>query len=111
MENETLEQQTNDHYNIPEKNVIGEVSANQNQVLGNNIDDKSRKAVDSAVKTVENCMHDAILTAMDNVVIPRVEMAVRSITGSSRHGPNDAVQNADRRDFIGNTENTPLKSV
>ena len=38
--------------------------------------------------TVENRMHDAILTPMDKVVIPRVEMAVRSITGLSGHGPN-----------------------
>ena len=67
--------------------------------------------VDSAVKTVENCMDDAILTATDNVVIPRVELAVRWITGSSRHGPISTVQNPDENDFIGNTENTPLKSV
>ena len=32
MENETLEQQNNDHYINPEKFVIGEVSACQNQV-------------------------------------------------------------------------------
>ena len=38
-------------------------------------------------------------------------MAVRSIAGSSRHGPNSTVQNPDRRDFIGNTENTPFKSA
>ena len=56
-------------------------------------------------------MHDTILTAMDNVVIARVEMAMRSITGSSRHGPNSVVQNSDRGDFTGNTENTPLMSA
>ena len=38
-------------------------------------------------------------------------MAVRSITGSSRHGPNSAVQNPDNRDFIGNSVNTSLKSA
>ena len=43
-----------------------------------------RLAVDSAVMTVENRMHDAILTAMDNVVISRVNLALRSITESSR---------------------------
>ena len=60
---------------------------------------------------LKNRMHDAILTAMDNVVIPRVEMAVRSITGSSGHGTNSVVQNPDKKDFIGNTENIPLKSA
>ena len=56
-------------------------------------------------------MHDAILTAMDKVVIPRVAMAVRSITGSSGHGPCSEVQNPDRRDFLGNAGNTPLMSA
>ena len=46
---------------------------------------------------------------MDIVVIPRVEMAVRSITGSSGHRPNSTVLNPDRRDFIGDPDNTPLK--
>ena len=61
--------------------------------------------------TVKNRMHDAILTATDKVVIPRVEMSVKSIIGSSGHRPNSVLQNPDRRDFTGNTENTPLISA
>ena len=53
----------------------------------------------------------AILTAMDKVVIPRVELAVRSITESSGRRPSNVVQNPDRRDFTGNSENTPLMSA
>ena len=60
---------------------------------------------------IKNRVHDAILTAVDNVVIPRVEMAVRSFTKSSRQGPNRLVQNPDFKDFSGNTENTPLMSA
>ena len=60
---------------------------------------------------VENRMHDAILTAMVKVAIPRVEMAMRSITNSSGHEPNSVVQNPDRRDFTAKTENTPLTST
>ena len=52
-------------------------------------------------------MHEAVLTAMDNVVIPRVEMPVRSLTGSSGQEPCSVVRNPDRRDFARNTENTP----
>ena len=88
-----------------------ELSACQNQVIGNNIDEKITGMVDNAVKTVENCMHDVLFRALDNVNIPRVEIAVRSITGSSRHGPNSTEQKHDRKDFIGNTDNTPLKST
>ena len=108
-ENETLESQTDGRYDNAEEIVNRQNSAFQYQVIGNNIDDKIRKVVDNAVKTVENRMHDAVLTVMDNVVIPRVEMAVRSTTGSSGHGATSTVQNPDRSDFIGKTENTPLK--
>ena len=108
MQNETLEQQTNGPNNDLEK-FVG--SSSQNQVKENNIDDKIRRAVDNAVLTVGNCMHDAILTAMDKVVIPRFESAVISITGSIGHAPNSDVQIPDRRDFLGNTGKTPLMST
>ena len=55
--------------------VDGENSRSQNQVIGINMDDKIRKVVDNTVVSVGNRMHNAFLTAMDNVV-PRVQMAV-----------------------------------
>ena len=79
--------------------------------MWNNIDDKIRKAVDNAARTVENRVRDAILSAMDNVVIPRGEMAVRTITGSTGHGLNSTIQNPDRRDFVGNRVSTLFKSA
>ena len=48
---------------------------------------------------------------MNDVVIPRVDNAVRSITGLTGIGHNSIVQNPDRRNFTGNTENTPLRSA
>ena len=48
------------------------------------------------------------LTALHDVVFPRVEMAVRLITGSSGNGGNRIVQNRDQEVFTGNAENTPL---
>ena len=72
---------------------------------------KLEKRLTMLSRPFQNLMHDAILTAMDNVIILRVEMTVRSITSSSRLGPNSTFQNPDRRDFIGNTKNTPLKSA
>ena len=56
-------------------------------------------------------MHDGILTAMNDVVLPRVEMAVRLITGLSGKGPNSIVQKPDRRKNTGNNENTSLRSA
>ena len=63
-------------------------SASRNQVIGNSIDNKIGNAVDNAVIAVGNRMQDAILRAMDKLVVTRIEMAVRSITGSSGHGTN-----------------------
>ena len=109
--NESLEPQTNGRYSSFERIIEGENSACRNQVLENNNDDKIKRAVDNAVMTVENRMHDAILTAMNNGIIPRVEMAVRLITGSSGQGPSSVVQNPDRRYFTRNTESTTLMSA
>ena len=67
-----------------------------------------RRAVDNAVLTVQKRTHDAFLTAMDEVVIPRFEMTMKSVAGSSGHWPNSEVQNPDPRFFLGNAGNTPL---
>ena len=56
-------------------------------------------------------MDDAILTTMDNVVIPRVELAVRSLTESLGRGLSSVVRNPHQRVFSGNTGNTPLMSA
>ena len=105
--NENLEPQSNGRHDDFER-VLD--SARQNEVIGSNTDNRIRDAVDSVVIAVKKCMHDAILTAMSNMVIPRVEMAVRSFTGSSGSGPKSLVQNPDRIDFTDNTANTPLRS-
>ena len=47
----------------------------------------------NALTGVENRFHEAILPSMDNLIIPRVEMAVRSITGLSGRGPNSVAHN------------------
>ena len=108
MRIEGLQLQANVHHE-----VFGGIvdSASQNQVIGSNTDNRIRNEFGSAVIGVKNCTHGAILTAIKKVLIPRVEMAVGSTTGASRNGRNSLVQGCDRRDFTGNTENTPLRSA
>ena len=106
IENETLEQQTKGQHIGFEK---FHDSASQNQVVEIIFDNKDRRVLNNAISTVENRMEDAFSTAMDKMIIPRVEMTVKSITGSSRHGPISEVQNLDRKDLLGNAGNTPLK--
>ena len=107
-DNGKLEQQTNGGPNGFEK---VDKSAHQNQVIENNFDDQITKAVSSVVMTVKKSRHDATLTAIDNVLLPRVEMAVKSTTGSTGHGANSEVQNPYRRDLLGLIRKTPLMSA
>ena len=84
-ESENLEKQTDGQCNDSERI---DNSVCQNQVMENKIDDQITRAVNSAVLAVESRMHDAILTVIDNVVIRRVEIAVKSITAWTGHGTN-----------------------
>ena len=95
---EKLEQQTNGEPNGFEK---VDKSAHQNQVIENNFDNQITKAVSSVVMTVEKVKHDAILIVIDNVILPRVEIAVKLFTASTAHGTNSEVQNPDRGDLLG----------
>ena len=108
MGKEALKQQANGRHEVFEKIIVD--SASQNQIKGSNTD-KNRYAVHKAVIAVENRMLDVILTTMNKMIIPQVEMAVRSILGSLGTGPNSKLQNFDRRDFRGNTEIIPLSST
>ena len=93
MGNEDLKSQAHGHYDDLEKIIDG---ASGIEVIGCITDDRIRNSVDSAVIAVRTCMHDASLTALNNVIIPRVELAVGSITGSSGNEPNSIVQNLDQ---------------
>ena len=106
--NETLESQVKGHHEFLE-DIVDNTS--QNQVKASNTDERTRNVVYIAVLAVENFMHDAVLTALKNMINPLVDMAVRLITGSSGNGPNCLIQNPDRRNFTGNTETTRLMSA
>ena len=60
---------------------------------------------------IESRLHDAILTTMDNVIVPRVEMVVRSITLSSGGDLAVSFKNPDLTDFSRNTEITSPMSA
>ena len=88
FENEAVETHTGGPVSEYEKSIVDESSKRYVQEIEKNIVGKIRKEV-----------HDSVLTTLDNLVISRVEMVRRSITGSSGRGPNSVVQNPDQRDF------------
>ena len=106
---ESLQPQTNGLSCNFGRITAGENSACQDRAVEKKIDEKIRKAVDNALLTFKN--RNAILKAMDNIVIPRVETAVRLITGLSGRGFCSMIQNRDQRDFTENTESTLLMSA
>ena len=87
------------------------MNASHDQVIERNITERDRSKVDSVAAAVEIRVHDTVLTAMENMVLPGVEMAVGSITGSSGRGQTSVVQNPDHRVFSRNIEVTPLMAA
>ena len=53
------------------------------------------------VDTVEDKIQNAILTAIDNVVAPKIESAVRSINASSRRDVTSVTANSERGEHVG----------
>ena len=86
----------------------GENSEPPTQFGEQNIAGRDWKELGSVVAAIENQVHDAIRTAIDSVVVPRVEMSVASITGYSGHVPNSVHRNPEQREFSWNMEDTPL---
>ena len=55
----------------------------------------------SIVDTVENRIQIEILTAIDNIITHKIELAVRSINATSGRDATSATANSERGDCIG----------
>ena len=53
------------------------------------------------VDTVEDRIQNAILTAIDNIVTPKIELAIRSINVSSGREATSVSANSERRKHVG----------
>ena len=69
-----------------------------------NIVSKVRSEVDYVITSVETRVQDMVLTAIDNLVIPIVELAMKSTNASSGWTVDGNVLKPDHRDFSGNVE-------
>ena len=67
--------------------------------------ENSRKRVDremnNIVDTVEDRIQNAILTAIDNIVAPKIELAIRSISASSGRDVTSVSVNSERGEHAG----------
>ena len=89
LESENFEQLTNGRSNDFKR---ADNSVCQNQLIENKFAEQVTTAVSGALMTVKLRLHDVILTTIDNVVTPRVDMAVKSITGSAWLGESGKVR-------------------
>ena len=55
----------------------------------------------SIIDTVEDRIQNAILTAIDNIVAPKIELAIRSINASSGRDMTSLTENSERREQVG----------
>ena len=67
-----------------------------------------RSEVENIVATVNFRVHDAIWSAMDDLIIYRMELAKRSIDIPLTRNPNSALLNPDQRDFSEDTNGLKL---
>ena len=72
--------------------------------LEKNIVSKVRSEVDNVMISVETRFQDAVLTATENLKIPRVELALKSANAPSGRSVDGNVLEPGHRDFLGNIE-------
>ena len=67
--------------------------------LEKNIVCKVRNEVDNVMTTVETRVQDVVLTAIENLMIPRVKLAMKSTNASSGRSVDGNVLDPDQRNF------------
>ena len=59
------------------------------------------REMSNIVDTVEDKIQNAILTAIDNIVAPKIELAIRSINASSGRDATSVAANSESREHVG----------
>ena len=59
------------------------------------------REMNNTVDTVEDRIQNAILTAIDNIIAPKIELAIRSINASSGRDATSVSANSERREHVG----------
>ena len=105
---DSYENQTESRGNTADRNVILNRANNSTQIKGSQVDmhtlektiaDRVQSEVDSVMITVKTRVQDAVMTVIENLVILRVELAVKSVNASSRSGVVSVVLDPARRNF------------
>ena len=95
---------TNDQdFTVGTSNVSSIVNENALNIktLERCFNERIDREMGNIVDTVEDRIQNAILTAIDNIVTPKIELAIRSINASSGRDVTSASGNSERREYEG----------
>ena len=104
QENDVVNEGTND------PDFIVSTSNNDSVVNGNAMSEKTLercfneridREMSNIVDTVEDRIQNAIFTAIENIVAPKIELAIRSINASSGRDATSVSANSERRERVG----------
>ena len=104
QENVVVNEGTNDRdFTVGTSNVSSIVNKNVLNVktLERCFNERIDREMTNIVETVEDRIQNAILTAIDNIVAPKIELAIRSINASSGRGVTSVSANSERREHAG----------
>ena len=105
QENIVVNEGTNDRdFNVGTSSNDPIVNANAMSVktLERCFNERIDREMNNIVDTVEDRIQNAILTAIDNIVTPKIELATRSINASSERDVTSVSANSERRERVGN---------
>ena len=112
QENVVVNEGTNDRdftvSNSSNSTAVNESAMNV-KTLERCFNERIDREMSNIVDTVEDRIQNAILTAIENVVAPKIELAIRSINASSGQDVTSASATSERREYIGS--NVPFENA
>ena len=104
QENVVVNEGTNDrNFTVGTSNSSSVVDGNAMNVktLERCFNERIDREMSNIVDTVEDRIQNAILTAIENIVAPKIELAIRSINASSGRDATSVSANSERREHVG----------
>ena len=104
QENVVVNEGTNDRnftVGTSSNDSIVNVNAMSVKTLERCFNERIDREMSNIVDTVEDRIQNAILTAIENIVAPKIELAIRSINASSGRDATTVSANSERREHVG----------
>ena len=104
QENTVVNEGTNDRdftVGTSTNNSVVNGNAMSVKILERCFNERIDREMSNIIDTVEDSIQNAILTAIDNIVAPKIELAIRSIIASSGRDVSGVSANSERKEHAG----------